>query len=452
VRRRGRALIGGTPLRILRLTDSGSAVFERLAAGHEATTPAAKALTRRLLEAGLAHPRAEGPGPGRDTVAVVIPVRDDAVGLERLLGSGTLDDVAAIIVVDDGSSGSAVQSVAGSHRVRLLVNETSQGPGAARERGWRSASEELIAFIDADCLPDRGWLEPLLAYFDDDDVVAVAPRVSGVNGSTTSVLARFEADHGPIDRGAGSSRVGVGAVTFVPSAALIVRRASLVAVDGFDPRLRVGEDVDLVWRLLELGTVRYEPSVNVTHRARPTIVSWLGQRFRYGASAADLDRRHPGRLGAIEVNPWTAASWTLGLLAPRRWRWTGPAVAAISTGLLARRLSGAVDGPTRTAIELAGRGNVAAGRRLSEVLRREWWPVAALGALCSKRLRAPVAVAFVVHPLLHELRVRPHLGVIRATGLSLADDLAYGAGVWAGCVRRGRAGPLLPRIRRRGAG
>ena len=41
---------------------------------------------------------------------------------------------------------------------------------------------------------------------------------------------------------------------------------------GFDADLRVGEDVDLVWRLVDAGwSVRYQPSVTVFHREPPVL-------------------------------------------------------------------------------------------------------------------------------------------------------------------------------------
>ena len=47
-------------------------------------------------------------------------------------------------------------------------------------------------------------------------------------------------------------------------------------------------------------------------------------------------------------------------------------------------------------------------------------------------------------PPLHEwLRRRPSLGTLRFSGV-LADETAYGAGVWHGCVRERLWTPLLP--------
>ncbi|MGH9064726.1 MAG: hypothetical protein ACRD0L_12280, partial [Acidimicrobiales bacterium] len=112
----GRILIGGAPLRVLRLSPAGSALLDRLAAGEPVPAgPGAGALARRLLDAGLAHPRHSpgrggrqgggadraGAGPGPGAVTLVVPVRDRSAGLVLTLAS--VGPVGAAIVVDDGS-------------------------------------------------------------------------------------------------------------------------------------------------------------------------------------------------------------------------------------------------------------------------------------------------------------------------------------------------------------
>jgi hypothetical protein len=120
-----------------------------------------------------------------------------------------------------------------------------------------------------------------------------------------------------------------GRVAYVPSAALIVRRAAL---GGFDETLRYGEDVDLVWRLHDRGwRVRYDPRVVIRHEA----TRLLTRRFRYGTSAAPLALRHPGRLAPFVIAPVPAA--VLVLLAARKPR-LAAAVLATQTAVLARRL------------------------------------------------------------------------------------------------------------------
>jgi mycofactocin glycosyltransferase len=49
--------------------------------------------------------------------------------------------------------------------------------------------------------------------------------------------------------------------------------------------------------------------------------------------------------------------------------------------------------------------------------------------------------------LLEWFERRPALGPARFVALRLADDLAYAAGVWAGCARERSARALLPDLR-----
>src|SRR5690606_41242420 len=107
------------------------------------------------------------------------------------------------------------------------------------------------------------------------------------------------------DRGArpGLARPG-GRLGFVPTATLLVRVAA-VEGDAFDEELRLGEDVDFVWRLDDRGRhVRYEPAARVAHTARLRPTDWARRRHEIGTSAADLARRHPGRLAPARPSAW----------------------------------------------------------------------------------------------------------------------------------------------------
>ena len=57
----GRVLIGGSPLRVLRLSEAGAKVLDGWAAGNAVgSSPARQKLARRLVDGGLAHPRPAG--------------------------------------------------------------------------------------------------------------------------------------------------------------------------------------------------------------------------------------------------------------------------------------------------------------------------------------------------------------------------------------------------------
>src|SRR5690606_32803519 len=140
-----------------------------------------------------------------------------------------------------------------------------------------------------------------------------------------------------------------------PSATLVCRRALLEQLGGFDPAMRVGEDVDLVWRAVEAGwTVRYEPAAEVEHRPRADWGALVRQRMTYGSAAAPLDQRHPGSVAPVELNAWSLAAWVLAALGGRRGALAGSAVAVGSSLALVPKLRGRMDHPVRTSLELAG--------------------------------------------------------------------------------------------------
>ncbi len=446
----GTVVLGGSPLVLFRLSPAGAAVARaladgrRLPAGHES-------LTRRLLAAGAIHPLPDdGDGPPASAAAAVIPTRDtDVATLTALVGSLHAEGVGSVTIVDDGSD-PPIGAVPGATVHRLAVN---QGPGAARNAGAATTTAEILVFLDDDTTPSPGWLRAALAHLTDERVGLVAPRITAVpvrhdgerperRSRCGDLLARYEQWRSPLDLGPSAARIAAGSrVSYVPAAALVVRRAAFDAVGGFDETLRFGEDVDLVWRIAGAGWgCRYEPAATVGHRPRPTLVRWLVQRYRYGTSAAPLDERHPGALGAARVSGWSALSWGVGALVDP---FAGVGIALATTIALARKLP-----PMRhrltEAFRLAGRGNLFAGRTLAAAITRAWWPLAALAAVVSRRARRAVLAAALVPAGLDWWRDRPPIDPLRAVALHVADDVAYGAGVWAGVIRHRRIGPLAP--------
>ena len=436
----GRVLLGGSPLRLFRLTEAGARLVDRIEAGEAV---ASNPLLDRLLESGVIHPAlshrifddSSGEGPASDQVSVVMPVFGAGEGLgERIRRLG---HVARVVVVDDHSP----LPFGVPEGVCLIRHERNRGPGPARQTGLDAVATPLVAFVDDDVeLPD-GWLPPLLAHLADPAVVAVAPRVTGAFGPGR--LARYDAVRSPLDLGATPAPVRARSrVAYVPTAVLVARAGAVRAVGGFDPALRTGEDVDLIWRLIEAGgRVRYEPAVVVHHLPRPTLASWLRQRAGYGRSAAPLARRHPGALAPVAVSSWSAAAWALGALgAPA----VGVAVALGSALALPRKLRGSIRHPVVESLRLAGRGHLFAGRQLANALTRTWWPLTMVAAIASRRARRAAITAALLPALVDWVKQRPPLDPASYVGLRLLDDLAYGTGVWRGMVAAHTVAPIVP--------
>ena len=454
VRRVGdRTLLGGSPLRLFTLSAAGSDLADRALSGEaiDGASAAQRRLLDRLVDSGAIHPDVDDTDASAEVTAV-IPVRDRADGLERLLGSlASVDDAdrpASIIVVDDGSIDTgSVTGVADRYGATVVRREVSSGPASARNRGAMVATTRFVAFVDSDTVVTPGWLTRSMGHFADDRVGIVAVRVQAPSPEPgAGVLGAFESSRSPLDLGDEPGRVAPRTrIAYVPAAGLLVRTSALRDLDGFDDSLIVGEDVDLVWRADDRGwRVRYEPAARIVHDVRPTMRAWVRQRFDYGTSAAVLDERHPGSVAPVSASPWSLGAWAaVGLGHPV----AGGMVALGSAAALPRRLPGV---PASEALRLALAGHVGAGRLLARSVVRVWWPVALGASLVSRRARGLTVAAATVSAIDAAVAASRHgdRRPVALAALSIVDDVAYGAGVWAGCVRHRSFRAILPAVTR----
>lgn len=464
----GSTLVGGEPLRALRLSAAARQILvkRRVVVTDDTSARVARLLTDR----GLAHPVASScPGPDPSALTVVIPAHEATPQFHTTLQ--ILAPRFRVIVVDDASRvGLLLQQMAegaGAHYLRRGVNG---GPAAARNTGLRAVGTDFVAFVDADIsAPDD--LPTLLAHFGDPTVAVVAPRiVAGQSPRSDYWLADYESTHHALDRGARPARVTPwGRVGWVPSALLIARTSCLTA--GFDESLRVGEDVDLVWRLGHAGwTIRYEPSVIARHSIAFPTRRWLAKRYGYGTSAALLAQKHPGTMTPAVFTPLSLA--VTALLAPvRAW----PAmIAGILAFARADRVTaslGASEAALPTLLHSTRNSLWGASQQATRLLLRHWFPAVALIVPFSRVLRRAVGAALVVDTavgLSERLRARnteghgdtplsPQQGIRRSTASTLVfllarrlDDIAYSLGVWSGVLKAGSLRSVTPRFLSRG--
>ncbi|AWB93489.1 mycofactocin biosynthesis glycosyltransferase MftF [Aeromicrobium chenweiae] len=404
------------------------------------SSPVTAMLAARLLDLDLADPVPDvGAAPGPDSVTVVVPVKDNARGVDRLLTS--LSGHVACVVVDDGSADPrALAQVVERHGAALVRLDRNVGPAAARDAGLRSVRTPLVAFVDSDVEVAPSALGQLAAHFADPGLAAAAPRIRSHGG--TRWFERYDDAMGSLDLGPRSATVRPWSpVAYVPSACLVARVELLG--DGFDPRLRCGEDVDLVWRLHDAGhRVRYVAEVEVGHEVRRTVRSWLGRKAFYGTSAALLAQRHGDKVAPAILSP-TSTLTVAGVLLQRRWSW------AIAAGLSAWTLHDAgrrlPELSFQQRLGLARTADVALAKQASGLALRHWWPVTAVLAVVSPRARRAVAVMVLADGVATHRSSGTDLDVLRFTLARRADDLAYGAGVWWGAVRERSVACLLPR-------
>jgi mycofactocin system glycosyltransferase len=439
----GTVVIGGRPVRLLRLTPAGGRL---VCAWRDGTavepTAASERLAHRLIAAGLAHPQPDGPGQWTaDDVAIVVPARDRPELLARCLSS--VGPARELVVVDDGSlDPAAIASVAAAAGAIVVRRAHAGGPAQARNAGAATTSAPLIAFVDSDVRPDPQWVVGLIGHFADPLVAAVAPRVRVPRGA--GAVAAYEAARSPLDLGDEPGLTGPGRrLGFVPATALVVRRSAFDADGGFDPELTVGEDVDLTWRLTAAGsTVRYEPSVIVEHPTRARPRDWLGQRLSYGASAGPLARRHPDAMRHLVIPRWAIAPWLLAAAGRPR---AALLAAVAGTVFVTTRLPPAPGARLQLLGFVAG-AQLRIGRQVLDAGWRAYPPLLVGAAVARPRLRRSLVTGLAVSVLADWITRRPRLDPVRFGVLRAADDLSYAAGVWLGCIRARTASPLVPKL------
>lgn len=443
----GRALLGGAPAtRLLRLTPRARAMLEgRTVRVRDA---ASAALADRLLDLGLAHPLvAELPPHADPRCTYVVPVRDRPRQLDRLLGS--IAPGSEVIVVDDASrDAAAVESVAVGHGARFVALSENLGPAGARNAGLRLVRTPYVVFVDSDIVLAEDTVPTLLRHFADPRVGIAVPRITALEtAGSGNWIGRYERARSSLDLGGRPALVRPGSFVSWASTACVVARVDALG-DGFDERMRVGEDVDFGWRAIARGwRMRYEPSVAACHEHRVGFRDWFVRKAEYGTGAQPLAERHPRSVAPAVLAPWSTVM-VVALLAQRRW---SVPVAAASCAVTAARIARKLDGVDRSGhlgVRLTANGAVAALSQTGALMTRHWWPVTAVGCLVSRRVRRAAAVAAVTDVALEYRRSRVGLDPVRYCAARRLDDLAYGAGVWVSALKGRSVAALRPRLLR----
>jgi mycofactocin system glycosyltransferase len=337
--------------------------------------------------------------------------------------------------------------------VRVLRLPESRGAAGARNAGAGAARSEVVAFLDSDCLADPGWLDALIPELADPEVAAAGGRIGPASERTW--LERYEAVRSPLDLGRTRTEARPGRpVPFLVTANLVIRRADLMAVGGFDERLRWGEDVDLCWRLHEAGRrMVYQPAGLVRHRHRGAVADFVATRANYAGSEAELLARHPdgGRWLGISPGLAAAALGGLGALTGRpRLLVAGAIALALETCATAARLE-PLGVPPGRAVPALLRGHAAGLYWAARQLTRYYGLPAAVAALSLKRFRKGLLLGLLgtwaAAGIADWTRLRPAQSLPAFLAAHLLDDTAYQYGLWRSCWRGRTLRPLAVRLR-----
>ena len=179
-------------------------------------------------------------------VTIVVPVYNGAATIGRTLDALaelSVDGGFEAIVVDGGSTDGTLELLRAAGDAITVLHNPLREPASSRNLGARHGTAPAIAFTDADCEPDPGWLRGGLA------------ALAGADIAQGRVLPRE--GHGPFDR----TLAVVAEYGLYETANLFVRRDCFERAGGFEPLpglalpdgTHFGEDAWFVWRAKRLG-------------------------------------------------------------------------------------------------------------------------------------------------------------------------------------------------------
>lgn len=240
-------------------------------------------------------------------VSVVVPHLNQPDHLRRCLAAlaAQADSPPHEVIVVDNGSRALPEAVCAEFGATLLT-EAEPGPGPARNRGVRAARAPLLAFIDADCIADPGWLAAIARRFEDPETVILGGdvRIWREDPARPTLLECYESVY------AFRMRDYIRRKGFTGTGNLAVRREVLEAVGPF-AGIGVAEDVDWGRRATGMGRrITYAPDALAFHPARKSMTELFEKWDRHTAHFhRDIVAKPLGRLRwlaytfAIAVSP-----------------------------------------------------------------------------------------------------------------------------------------------------
>ncbi len=224
-----------------------------------------------------------------------------------------------VIVVDSSNDGTGEFIKAGFPTVRLLRIPHRTLPGLARNLGIEVAQGDILAFIDADCVPEPLWLDKMIREHAKGNCAAVGGSV--LNGFPLNPVAwsGYMLEF--------NERLPTFPKRFVdllPTCNVSFQRSIFERYGLFPTDLWPSEDHLFSWRLICAGEkLLYNPDIQVRHLFRPHLMAFLQHQIRLGQASAAARRRVALPQAWLVEHPlrWLVPIIRLVLIEARLARW-----------------------------------------------------------------------------------------------------------------------------------
>jgi glycosyltransferase involved in cell wall biosynthesis len=204
-------------------------------------------------------------------VSIIIPAYNEEMYIEKTVRAALAQDFEdfEVVVVNNNSKDKTLEILENVKDPKLkVVTENKQGLLFARKRGQEESTGEIIAQLDADCIPDTNWLKVGMKYFENKDIVGLSSIYKFYDHSTlfNTVSYFFQKYIYYIAYFITNVLFKRGMIT---GGNAFIRRTALEAIGGYDTSIVFyGEDTDLARRLSSQGKMRFDTKIAVKSSAR----------------------------------------------------------------------------------------------------------------------------------------------------------------------------------------
>jgi glycosyltransferase involved in cell wall biosynthesis len=234
------------------------------------------------------------------TVSIVIPAYNEGRVIGQCLRSIAeleYDPSRIEVVLMDNGSSDQTTLIAESFGARVHVR-TDLSVAGLRNAGVAASASEVVAFLDADCVADSGWLRAAVSSLRQERCITGSPYLNP------------DPPHW-IERAWHSTELtGRYPTTHLNAGNLVVWREDFLRIGGFDETLVTGEDYEFAQRAAATVKVVADDSIAVTHLGNPRSISAFFRREVWHGLGALGSLRH-----SLRDKPfWGTVVFATGLL------------------------------------------------------------------------------------------------------------------------------------------
>lgn len=231
-----------------------------------------------------------------DYISIVIPAKNEEKYIAVVLSSlsEAITDYGGdceIILVDNGSTDST-RDIATKFGCKVIEDKCATIAGL-RNIGAQEASGDVIAFLDADCKVDEGWIRYCIEKIENDNIGIVGTRAIPDFNNATWI------EDGIYKLFSGAERPDY--PKWIGTSNIFIRKEKFFEVGGFDEHLETAEDVNLCRKISSNYLICLEKRINTIHlKESKTILQMIKKEIWRGSYSIRQLLASNNKLGEIK--------------------------------------------------------------------------------------------------------------------------------------------------------